>query len=118
MKELDNFYLNQKEPIKSCYLALRQIILECDGNITPEWKYRLPFFYYKGKMLCYFWKDKTTGEPYIGFMDGRKMDNTALEQGERSRVRILRINPDGDIDKKTITDLIREAISVNPNYLK
>ncbi|NEN22223.1 DUF1801 domain-containing protein [Cryomorpha ignava] len=118
MKELDNFYLNQQEPLRSCYLALRQIILDCDAHITPEWKFRLPFFYYKGKMLCYLWKDKNTNEPYIGFMDGMKMVHPALEQGDRSRVRIFRINPDKDIDKKEISDLIKSAISVNPNYLK
>lgn len=118
MKELDHFYLNQAEPLKSCYLALRQIILDCDTHITPEWKYRLPFFYYKGKMLCYLWKDKITGEPYIGFMDGMKMVHPALEQGDRARVRIFRVNPESDINKNEVADLVRAAIAVNPKYFK
>lgn len=117
MKELDNFYLNQQEPLRSCYLALRQIILDCDSLITPEWKYRLPFFYYNGKMLCYLWKDKMTGEPYIGFMDGMKIVHPALEQGDRSRVRIFRINPDMDINRNEVVGLLRSAISVNTKYL-
>lgn len=99
-------------------MALRQIILNCDAHITPEWKYGLPFFYYKSKMLCYLWKDKITKEPYIGFMDGMKIIHPALEQGDRSRVRILRVNPEKDIDKKEIVDLVHAAISVNPKYLK
>ena len=118
MKELDNFYLSQQEPLRSCYLALRRIILDCDEHITPEWKYRLPFFYYKGKMLCYLWKDKTNGEPYIGFMDGMKMVHPALESGDRSRVRIFRIDPDRDINIKEITDLVKAAVEVNPKFLK
>lgn len=118
MKELDNFYFSQQEPVRSCYLALRQIILDCDNNISPEWKYRLPFFYYKGKMLCYLWKDKVTGEPYIGFMDGNKMEHPALEQGDRSRVRIYRVNPNVDIDQNEISKLVIKAISVNPKYEK
>jgi len=93
---------------------LRQIILNCDTHITPEWKYRLPFFYYKGKMLCYLWQDKHTGEPYIGFMDGMKMVHPALEHGNRSRVRIFRVNPNNDIDKEEIAGLVQSAILVNP----
>jgi hypothetical protein len=41
---LDNFYLQQSESLKSCYLALRDIILAQSEQITPEWKYGCPFF--------------------------------------------------------------------------
>jgi len=47
MKQLDDFYLNQEEPVKGIMIALRDIILKKDTAITPEWKYKLPFFYYK-----------------------------------------------------------------------
>ena len=30
----DNFYLDKKEPNKSCLLAMRDILLSCDKNIT------------------------------------------------------------------------------------
>ena len=38
LEELDNYYLNKKEPHKSCLLALRSIILEQDTNITETRK--------------------------------------------------------------------------------
>jgi len=44
MTELDNFYLQQSEPIKSCFLALREIILSHDKEIVNAWKYGVPFF--------------------------------------------------------------------------
>jgi hypothetical protein len=40
--ELDNFYWSQKEPNKSCFLALRDIILNFDENISTTYKYKLP----------------------------------------------------------------------------
>ena len=53
MKEPDNFYLQQEEPIKGCLLALKEIILSQDEDISNEWKYGMPFFCYKKKMFCY-----------------------------------------------------------------
>lgn len=51
MTDLEKFYLQQEEPIKGTLLALRKIILKLDNNITNAWKYRMPFFCYKGKMF-------------------------------------------------------------------
>lgn len=70
----DSYFNAIPEPTQSCLLALRNLILSHNPSITPEWKYGMPFFYYKGKMLCYLWTNKKTGQPYIGFADGNKMD--------------------------------------------
>ena len=58
MNALNNFYLQQQEPVKSCLLALRAIILSQDNNISNVMKYGMPFFCYKGKMFCYLWTHK------------------------------------------------------------
>ncbi len=52
MKELDDFYLRLEEPNRATLLALRDIILAQDENISVAWKYSLPFFCYKGKMFA------------------------------------------------------------------
>ncbi len=62
--QLDNFYLQQSEPTQGCLLALREIILKQDKNITAELKYGMPFFCYKGKMFCYLWVHKKYKQPY------------------------------------------------------
>ena len=112
LKEHDNYFLKQEEPYKSCLLVLRDIILEMDENITPEWKYGLPFFYYKKKMFCYFWKDKKTKEPYIGIARGSQVDHPTLEAGDRKKMKILRINPAEDIDVKTVQEILRQAMAL------
>jgi hypothetical protein len=70
----------------------------------------MPFFSYKNKMFCYLWVDKKTGEPYIGFVEGNRMQSKLLEQGNRSRMKILRINPNQDLQIKTIQKLLNEAL--------
>jgi hypothetical protein len=64
MKEIDNFYLNHDEPVKGCLLALREIILSQDKDVTAAWKYGMPFFCFKGKMFCYLWVHKKHKQPY------------------------------------------------------
>ena len=101
----DNYYLNQEEPYKSCLLALKDIILGLDSEITPEWKYGLPFFYYKKKMFCYFWKDKKTQEPYIGICRGNEIEHPLLETGDRKKIKIFRVNPNEDINLKSLKEI-------------
>ncbi|HEY2581663.1 MAG TPA: DUF1801 domain-containing protein [Mucilaginibacter sp.] len=53
LREIDNFFLQKHEPLKSCLLFLRGFILDYDKNITEAWKYKMPFYCYNGKMFCY-----------------------------------------------------------------
>jgi hypothetical protein len=107
--ELDNFYLSQPEPLKSCLLALRTIILNQE-NITAEWKYRMPMFCYNGKMLCYLWVNKTTRQPYLGIVDGKLIDHPALVMEKRARMKIMLFNADEDLPVETIKDVLEQAI--------
>ena len=71
----------------------------------------MPFFTYKGKIFCYFWTDKKTGQPYIGIAEGNKINHPALEQDNRTRMKILRIDPDEDLPVKTIIFILKKALS-------
>ena len=110
VSELDNFYLSQPEPLKSCLLALRAIILDQDKNITAEWKYRMPMFCYKGKMLCYLWVHKTLHKPYLGIVDGKLIDHPALILEKRARMKIMLFDADGDLPVGDIEDVLAQAI--------
>jgi len=108
----DNYYLKQEEPYKSCLLALKNIILGLDKEITPKWKYGLPFFYYKKKMFCYFWKDKKTQEPYIGICRGNEIEHPLLEIGDRKRIKIFRVNSNEDIDVKSLKEILAQTMKL------
>jgi hypothetical protein len=112
IKPLDNFYLQQSEPLKGCYLALRDIILIQDKNITAEWKYGCPFFYYKGKMFCYLWFHKKLQQPYIAIMRGKYIkDNLLIAEG-RKNIRIILFDPNQDLPVKTIKNILQEALKL------
>ena len=112
INQLDNFYLQKDEPIRGCLLALRDIVLKQDAAITQEWKYSMPFFCYKGKMFCYFWISKTTLEPYMGFVEGKHLNHPELVAGDRTRIKILPIDPDEDLPVELIEDIIQHAIAL------
>lgn len=115
MRELDLFYLNKEEPIRSCLLGLRDIILTVDNHITPEWKYKLPFFYYKGKMLCYLWIHKKYKQPYIGFVDGNLLNDKDLLTEKRARMKVLLVNANEDLPIEKIVRLLKTSINIRNN---
>ncbi len=111
MSEIDNFYLQKDEPVKSCLLALREIILSQDKDITDVWKYGMPFFCYKGKMFCYLWVHKKYHQPYIGIVEGKRFDHPDLIIEKRSRMKIMLIDASQDLPIKTIEIILQQAIS-------
>lgn len=115
IREVEKYYLNKQEPNRSCLLALRTIILKQDAHITETQKYGMPCFCYKKKMFCYLWTDKKTHEPYILFVEGKYLNHPALEQGNRSRMKIFRTNPNKDIPINAIKLLLKEALNLYRN---
>ena len=112
IENLHNFYLAREEPNKSCLLALRSIILKQDTNIIETQKYGMPCFCYGKKMFCYLWTDKKTNEPYILMVEGKYLDHPELEEGDRSRMKIFRVNPNKDLPIKTIESTLQKALDL------
>lgn len=112
MQNIDDFYLSKNEPNKSCLLALRDIILSQDENVSSTLKYGMPCFLYKKKMFCFLWTDKITNEPYILFVEGKHLHHKNLEQGTRARMKIFKVNPAKDLPMKEIKKLLNEALDL------
>ena len=112
LSELDNFYLQKDEHVKSCLLALREIILSQDKDISAAWKYGMPFFCYKGKMFCYLWVHKKYLQPYIGIVEGKRFNHPGLIIEKRSRMKIMLFDPNKDLPIKTIKTILKQAIDL------
>lgn len=106
---LDNFFLNQQEPNKSCFMALRKIILKFDSQITEHWKYKVPFYYYKGKPFCYLWQDINSKQPYIGIVKGHLIDHPNLIKGNRKKMKVFMIDPTIDVPVQDIYEVFKSA---------
>lgn len=112
VKELDDFYLQKDETIKACLLALRDIIISQDSQITNSWKYGMPFFCYKGKMFCYLWVHKNYNQPYLGIVEGKYFDHPDLITEKRSRMKIMLFDPNKDLPIDDIKAILTKAIGL------
>ena len=73
------------------------------GNINS-----LFFIIRKNPFVTYGY-DKKTNEPYIGVVKGLEIDHPMLEQGNRKRMKIMRINSCPDIPIESIYKILQEA---------
>jgi hypothetical protein len=114
-EDIFNYYLSKDEPIQSCLLALKQIILKQDKHITESIKWSLPCFSFKNKMFCFLAIDKKTDETYILFVEGNYLDYPELEKGNRKRMKILRMNPNVDLPIETLDKILKSALNFYRN---
>jgi len=112
MKDQDDFYFQQNEPIKSCLFALHDIILKYDAGITTSMKYGMPFFCYKDKMFCYLWVHKKFKQPYIGLVDGKRLNHEDLLIEKRSRMKIMLFDAHQDLPLSKINGILQQAVNL------
>ena len=112
LRPIDNYFLQKEEPTRSCLQYLRAYILKLDPNITEAWKYGMPFYFYKGKRFCYLWIHKKYQQPYLGIVDGNKIDHTDLVIEKRARMKILLIDPTKNIPVRKINLILKEVLGL------
>lgn len=102
--------MQKEEPVKGCLLAMRQLILRYNAGITEAWKYKMPFFCYNGKMFCYVWVDRKTGQPYLGIVEGKRIQHPALIRQNRSRMKVMFVDPAKDLPVRAIHSIFKMAM--------
>src|SRR5882672_8187994 len=112
LRPIDNYFLQNEEPFKSCLQFLREHILKFDADITERWMYGMPFFYYKGKRFCYLWIHKKYRKPYLGIVDGNNMNHAGLVAEDRKRMKIFLIDPEKDIPVKKINSILKSVLKL------
>lgn len=112
MKNSYTIYENWEEPIKSCILAMRQLVLAADNNITETVKYGMPCFCYGKKHFCYLWTDKHSERPYLLIVEGKLLSHPELVHGDRKRMKTFTVDPNQDIPIDTINDILQEGLSL------
>lgn len=111
-KNSQNYYLKLEEPLQSCLLAVRDIILSADGELSECIKYGVPCFVLNGKPVCYLFKKKNAKLPYILFVKGKELDFPELESGDRKLMKSLSIDPEKDIDIELVLKVLNAAIEL------
>jgi len=111
-QELGNSHLHADDSINSCLIALKEIILSQDDNVTCAKKYGMPFFSYKGKMFCYLWVHKKYKHPYIGVVEGNQFEHPDLIIEKRLRMKVMLFDPNKDLPLDSIEPILRKAIDI------
>jgi hypothetical protein len=112
MREIDQFFQRQEEPVKGCLLFMRDYILKMDAGITEAWKYKMPMYCYHGKMFCYLWNHKKYHQPYLGIVEGAKNHHPDLIQEKRARMKILLLDPTKDIPVRKVGAILRDVLAL------
>lgn len=112
MRPIDDYFLQQDEPIKSCLGFLRNYITKFDPRVTEAWKYGMPFYCINGKMCCYLWVHKKHKLPYIGVVEGKLINHPDLLQEDRARMKILLIDPGKDLPMDVIDEMLAKVIAL------
>ncbi|RYU96485.1 DUF1801 domain-containing protein [Emticicia agri] len=111
--ELENYYLKQTEPIQSCLLALKNIIMSIHPLITHERKYQIPFFYYKGKKLAYLWV--TRKKLQVGFIEDKCLQEPIEGVRLKDKYQSIIVNPNEDIPMGVIVRNLKDLIHLYDN---
>lgn len=109
---IDSWYLQKDEPIKGCLQFMRELILRQPKGLTEAWKYGMPMFCYKGKMVCYLWVHKKYKQPYLGVVEGAKVHHPGLIQEKRARMKIFLLEPEKDLPVEEIEKLLTEVFAL------
>lgn len=108
----EQFYLKHDEDTNACLQALRSMILSMDKDVTAAWKYGMPMFCYKGKMFCYVWTHKKTGQPYLGIVEGKHIEHPLLIQEKRARMKIMLFDAGKGLPVRSIKAILNQALDL------
>ncbi len=70
------------------------------------------FFCLRGKMLCYLWVHQKNHQPYLGIVEGNKITHPKLIAENRSRMKIMLIDPTRDLPIRTIHFILKMALKL------
>lgn len=110
MKEIDLYFEALSEANYAYLLTVREFIKNYHDDISEEWKYSVPFFYFRKKPFCYLYKDKKTDQPYIGIPRANKIEHVALIKGDRKKMKILPLDNQTEIPYDLITEIFELLI--------
>lgn len=112
MNPTENYILKQEEPYQSIMLYVRSVLKKTLPEIDERFSYRIPFYHYNKKPLCYFNVLKGTSYVDIGFLQGSLLeaDFPELVDGrQRKKVRSIEIEHIESFDEVRFIDLIKAA---------
>ena len=111
MNPTEHYILDQPEPYKSVLIHLQLIIEQTVPDVNLKYKYRIPFYYLKGKPFCYLNVSQDKQFVDVGFWKAPQITihPEHMVSENRKMIRSLRYRQLQDINNMVLTDVLREA---------
>jgi Domain of unknown function (DU1801) len=119
MTDIEEFLSNLPRNEQLVSRRLRSIILECDPRLDERLSYGVPYFF-RRRRVCFIWPASAPygtkdGKVSLGFCYGCLMSDGQglLKMEGRTQVSIARFAHVAEINERTITELVLEALLVD-----
>lgn len=112
MNPVEEYFFNQQEPYQSIMLYIRSVIFKTLPGVGEKYSYKIPFYYYDNKPMCYLNVLKGTNFVDIAFVQGVFLEDKfpiLVDLNKRKQVRSLQIQQLEDFDEIMFTELLKEA---------
>lgn len=115
MKPSELYIINQPEKYRTILMHLVSVINQIVSEATLEYKWNVPYFYYKKKPFCYLNASHKHDFVDVGFAKGfqlkKNQDYLVADKG-RNTIKSLRYKTIGEIDNAILISVLREALSL------
>ncbi|MGB0896742.1 MAG: DUF1801 domain-containing protein [Flavobacteriaceae bacterium] len=115
MNPVESYILKQGEPYCSMMLHIRHVLKRVLPDVEEKFSYKIPFYHYNGKPLCYINRLKGTDYVDVGFMNGALLQPEfpeLIDGRQRKRVRSFEVLSLEKFDEYRFTDLLQAAIKI------
>jgi len=115
VKPADLYILNQPEHYRSMLFHIIAVVENTLPDVTLEFKWTVPYFYYKKKPLCYLNASHKHQFVDVGFAKGFHLKNNLnhlIADNGRNTVKSLRYKSLKEIDNEVLIATIHEAASL------
>lgn len=113
MKPADLYILNQPDKYRDILLHIVSVIENTIPEVTLEYKWTVPYFYYKKKPLCYLNASHKHHFVDVGFAKGFQLKQNQqhlIADNGRNTVKSLRYYSLDEIDNEVLISVLKEAI--------
>ena len=110
MKPTDLYILNQPENYRNILFHIIAVIQNTIPDVTLEYKWTVPYFYYKKKPLCYLNASHNHAFPR-GFQLKNNQEHLIADKG-RNTIKSLRYYSLTGIDNDILISVLEEAKSL------
>ena len=115
MKPQEAYILKQPDNYRSMLLHIIAVIQHTVPKVTLEYKWTVPYFYYKKKPLCYLNASHKHQFVDVGFAKGFELKNNQthlIADNGRNTVKSLRYYNLDEIDNAVLQSVLKEAIKL------